>query len=305
MLFTPPVTPDRRRLARTGCQPAAEAPEASAAPPVPAVPMPNRWSSLGYSSSYRPVAPPLGYPKPCVLARFRLCLSILCHRPLPSLLFALPPFLPALTLLLHNASVLHLSFSPCRWLLRAPVSGFHLMRQPLINAWPLSLRKPSLSWVANGFLSCLRSTLTLTCSLRPPSPLTLRPSCYVLCNASPRLPSNVTLQNGGFGLVTAKSLSLTLPVRLQVHFLTGFIHVPVRGLPWVLSMRLPGLVSRLACLTFWPLCTLPWPSLFCRRQIHQSVVRAFPCPCRSLSGWSSWSSTLQPLLQMSCFTVPY
>ena len=69
MLFTPPVTPDRRRLARAGCQSAAEAPEASAAPPVPAVPIPNRWSSLGYSSSYRPVAPPLGYPKPCVLAR--------------------------------------------------------------------------------------------------------------------------------------------------------------------------------------------------------------------------------------------
>ena len=57
MLFTPPVTPDRRRLARTGSQ------------PVPTVPMPNRWSPLGYSSSYRPIAPPLGYPKPCVLAR--------------------------------------------------------------------------------------------------------------------------------------------------------------------------------------------------------------------------------------------
>ena len=67
MLFTPPATPDRRRLARTGCQ--SPAADASPAPPVPAVPIPNRWSSLGYSSSYRPVAPPWGYPKPCVLAR--------------------------------------------------------------------------------------------------------------------------------------------------------------------------------------------------------------------------------------------
>ena len=70
MLFTPPATPDRRRLARTGCQsPAEAATDASTAPPVSAMPIPNRWSSLGYSSSYRPVAPPLGYPKPCVLAR--------------------------------------------------------------------------------------------------------------------------------------------------------------------------------------------------------------------------------------------
>ena len=69
LTFTPPVTPDRRRLARTVCQPPVAAHAASAAPSVPAMLVPNRWSPLGYSSSYRPFAPPLGYPKPCVLAR--------------------------------------------------------------------------------------------------------------------------------------------------------------------------------------------------------------------------------------------
>ena len=310
MLFNPPTTPDRRRPARTGCQSSAEAAtDASPAPPVFAVPIPNRWFFLGYSCSYRPVAPPLGYPKPCVLARsVPYKLPSLPEHPLPPPVpkptFALPLFLPVLTLLPHNASVLHLPFPLCRWLPPALVFGFRLMRQPLINVWPLFSRRPSQSWVVSGFPSCPRSTLILTCLLRPPSLLTRRSSCYASCNASPRLPSNATLRNGVFGLVTAVSLSLTLPVRLQAHSLTGCIRVlAIRGLPWVPSVRLSGLVSRLACLIFWLLCTLLWPSLSCHRQIRLSVVKAFRCLCRSLSGWSGWSSTLQPLLQMSCFTV--
>ena len=70
MLFTPPATPDRRRTARTWSRSSAvPASPSFLAAPAPAVPIPNRWSGLGYSSSYRPALPPLGYPKPCVLAR--------------------------------------------------------------------------------------------------------------------------------------------------------------------------------------------------------------------------------------------